>query len=55
MAAIQEHLLRYRTDPASAVRAVDAELLEGAAARNGFSPPSQPLRRRPCCPLPSLS
>ena len=33
MAAIQEHLLRYRTDPESAVLALDEEPIEGADQR----------------------
>jgi chaperone BCS1 len=55
MAAIQEHLLRFRNDPAAAVRALDLEPLEGPAVRHEFDPPRTPARQRSCCPLPSLS
>lgn len=36
MAAIQEHLLRHRTDPEAAVRAADLETLVAATARREF-------------------
>jgi chaperone BCS1 len=39
MAAIQEHLLRFRSDPESAARALDIEPLEGPAAGDLTFPP----------------
>jgi chaperone BCS1 len=57
MAAIQEHLLRFRSDPESAVRALDIQPL-GAPAEHRRLEPEPVLRAAPersLCPLPCCS
>jgi chaperone BCS1 len=62
MAAIQEHLLRYRNDPESAVRALDEAPLEGQAEREALTPdwsgvektPFLTLRGQISCAAPEL-